>query len=116
VPTFLGAHEVPLEYREAPRTREDYIALLIEEMIPAVARESLARFCDIFCEPGVYSAEEARRILGAARAQGMAIKLHADELEHAGAAELAAEIGATSADHLAAVSELGIKALAASGT
>lgn len=116
VPTFLGAHEIPLEYREAPRTREDYIALLIDEMIPAVARESLARFCDIFCEPGVYSADEARRILGAARTQGMAIKLHADELEHAGAAELAAEIGATSADHLAAVSELGIKALAASGT
>lgn len=116
VPTFLGAHEVPLEYREAPRTREDYIALLVDEMIPAVARENLARFCDIFCEPGVYSADEARRILGAARAQGMAIKLHADELAHAGAAELAAEIGATSADHLAAVSELGIKALAASGT
>src|SRR5690606_16852507 len=75
-----------------------------------------ASFCDIFCEPGVYTADEARRILAAARAQGMAIKLHADELEHAGAAELAAEIGATSADHLAAVSELGIKALAASGT
>ncbi|WKW12510.1 imidazolonepropionase [Pseudogemmatithrix spongiicola] len=116
VPTFLGAHEIPLEYREAPRTREDYIALLVEEMLPAVARESLARFCDIFCEPGVYSAAEARRILGAARGHGMALKLHADELEHAGAAELAAEIGATSADHLAAVSELGIKALAASGT
>lgn len=116
VPTFLGAHEVPLEYREAPRTREDYIALLVDEMIPAVAAERLASFCDIFCEPGVYSADEARRILGAARRHGMALKLHADELEHAGAAELAAEIGATSADHLAAVSELGIKALAASAT
>lgn len=116
VPTFLGAHEVPLEYREAPRSREAYIALLVDEMIPAVAGESLARFCDIFCEPGVYTVGEARRILGAARRHGMALKLHADELEHAGAAELAAEIGATSADHLAAVSELGIKALAASGT
>lgn len=116
VPTFLGAHEVPLEYREAPRSREDYIALLVNEMVPAVARESLARFCDIFCEPGVYSADEARRILGAARQHGMALKLHADELAHAGAAELAAEIGATSADHLAAISELGIKTLAASGT
>jgi imidazolonepropionase len=116
VPTFLGAHEVPLEYREAPRRREDYIALLVDEMLPAVAREGLAAFCDIFCEPGVYSAAEARRILGAARGHGLALKLHADELAHAGAAELAAELGATSADHLAAVSELGIQALAASGT
>jgi imidazolonepropionase len=116
VPTFLGAHEIPLEYREVPRSREEYIALLVDEMIPAVARDGLARFCDIFCEPGVYTVDEARRILGAARAHGMALKLHADELEHSGAAELAADIGATSADHLAAVSELGIKALAASGT
>jgi imidazolonepropionase len=116
VPTFLGAHEVPLEYREAPRTREEYIALVVDEMIPAVAKEQLAAFCDIFCEPGVYSADEARRVLGAARNHGLALKLHADELAHAGAAELAAEIGATSADHLAAVSDLGIKALAASGT
>lgn len=116
VPTFLGAHEVPLEYRQAPRTREEYIALVVDEMLPAVAQEQLATFCDIFCEPGVYTADEARRILGAARRHGLALKLHADELEHAGAAELAAEIGATSADHLAAVSELGIKALAESGT
>lgn len=116
VPTFLGAHEVPLEYREAPRSRTEYIDLLVHEMIPAVAREKLAAFCDIFCEPGVYTTTEARRILGAAREHGLALKLHADELEHGGAAELAAEIAATSADHLAAVSELGIKALAASGT
>ncbi len=116
VPTFLGAHEVPLEYREAPRTREEYIALLTDEMLPAVAREGLAAFCDIFCEPGVYTTAEARRILGAARQHGLALKLHADELAHAGAAELAAELGATSADHLAAVSDLGIQALAASGT
>ncbi len=116
VPTFLGAHEVPLEYREAPRSRADYIQLLVQEMIPAVAREKLAAFCDIFCEPGVYSASEARTILGAAREHGLAIKLHADELENGGAAELAAEIAATSADHLAAVSELGIQALAQSGT
>jgi imidazolonepropionase len=116
VPTFLGAHEVPLEYREAPRSRRDYIDLLVHEMLPAVAREKLAAFCDIFCEPGVYTTDEARRILGAAREHGMAIKLHADELEHGGAAELAAELGATSADHLAAVSELGIQALAKSGT
>ncbi len=116
VPTFLGAHEVPLEYRTAPKSRADYIALLVHEMIPAVAQESLAKFCDIFCEPGVYTTSEAREILGAARAHGLAIKLHADELEHGGAAELAAELGATSADHLAAVSEQGIQALAQSGT
>lgn len=116
VPTFLGAHEVPLEYREAPRTRDEYIALLVNEMLPAVAREGLARFCDIFCEPGVYSAEESRRILTAARGHGLALKLHADELENGAAAELAAELGATSADHLAAISEQGIAALAHAGT
>ncbi len=116
VPTFLGAHEVPLDYREAPRSREEYLALVIGEMIPAVAREGLARFCDVFCEPGVYTVDETRRILLAARAAGLAIKLHADELENGAAAELAAELGATSADHLAAISEQGIAALAAAGT
>ena len=116
VPTFLGAHEVPLEYREAPRDREEYIALVTGEMIPAVAAEGLARFCDVFCEPGVYTVSETRRILGAARAAGLALKLHADELENGAAAELAAEIGATSADHLAAISEAGVAALAGSGT
>lgn len=116
VPTFLGAHEVPLEYREAPRSREEYIALVTSEMIPAVAAEGLARFCDVFCEPGVYTTSETRRILGAARAAGLALKLHADELENGAAAELAAELGATSADHLAAISETGIAALAQAGT
>jgi len=116
VPTFLGAHEIPMEYRSAPRTRADYIALLEHEMIPRVAAEKLAVFADIFCEPGVYTLDETRRILGAARAHGLALKLHADELEPSGAAELAAELGAVSADHLAAISEPGIAALAASGT
>lgn len=116
VPTFLGAHEVPLDYREAPRSRDEYIACVTEEMIPAVAAEGLARFCDVFCEPGVYTADETRRILGAARAAGLDLKLHADELENGAAAELAAELGATSADHLAAISETGIAALAAAGT
>jgi imidazolonepropionase len=116
VPTFLGAHEVPLEYREAPRSRADYIAVLVDDMLPAVAREGLAAFCDIFCEPGVYTTDESRRILGAARTHGLALKLHADELENGAAAELAAELGATSADHLAAISELGIAALARAGT
>lgn len=116
VPTFLGAHEVPLEYREAPRTRAGYIDLVVGEMLPAVAREGLALFCDVFCEPGVYTVDESRRILTAARAAGLALKLHADELENGAAAELAAELGATSADHLAAISEQGIAALAQAGT
>jgi imidazolonepropionase len=116
VPTFLGAHEVPLDHREAPRTREDYIALVTEEMIPAVAAEGLARFCDVFCEPGVYTTSETRRILTAARGAGLGLKLHADELENGAAAELAAELGATSADHLAAISDAGIAALASAGT
>jgi imidazolonepropionase len=85
-------------------------------MLPRVAAEQLATFADIFCEPGVYTTGEARIILGAARRHGLQLKLHADELETAGAAELAAEIGATSADHLAAVSEGGIRALAAANT
>jgi len=113
VPTFLGAHEVPPEHRAR---RGDYVRLLCEEMIPAVAREGLARFCDVFCEPGVFSVPEARAILSAARAAGLGLKLHADELEGSGGAELAAELGAVSADHLAGVSEAGIRALAGSDT
>lgn len=116
VPTFLGAHEIPLEYRVAPRTREEYVALLVNEMIPRVAQERLATFADVFCEPGVYTVDESRRILNAARSHGLQLKLHADELSPGGAAELAVELGATSADHLAAISDRGIAALAASST
>jgi imidazolonepropionase len=116
VPTFLGAHEIPMEFRAAPRTREEYVQLLVHEMIPRVTEERLARFADAFCEPGVYTLDETRRILGAARQHGLALKLHADELEPGGAAELAAELGATSADHLGAISEAGVRALAASDT
>ena len=85
-------------------------------MIPAVAREGLAKSCDVFCEPGVFTPAESRQILEAARAHGLAVKLHADELEGSGGAELAAELGALSADHLGSVSDGGIKALAASST
>ncbi|HVT40397.1 MAG TPA: imidazolonepropionase [Gemmatimonadaceae bacterium] len=116
VPTFLGAHEIPLEYRTVPHTREEYVSLLVNEMLPRVAAEKLAVFADIFCEPGVYTLDETRRILGAARRSGLKLKLHADELEPGGAAELAAELGATSADHLGAISDTGIRALAASDT
>jgi imidazolonepropionase len=113
VPTFLGAHEVPPEHRG---DRAAYVRLLCEEMIPAVSQGGLARCCDVFCEPGVFSPAEARTILGAAKRHGLALKLHADELEGSGGAELAAELGALSADHLAAVSDAGVRALAASGT
>jgi len=113
VPTFLGAHEVPPEYRGK---RDAYVRLVAEEMIPAVAKETLARCCDVFCEPGVFSTGETRQILTAAARHGLAIKLHADELEGSGGAELAAELGALSADHLAAISDRGIQALAASPT
>jgi imidazolonepropionase len=116
VPTFLGAHEIPLEARESEATRRAYVDLVATEMIPLVAAEKLASFADVFCERGVYTVAESRRILTAAREAGLALKLHADELTSAGGAELAAELGATSADHLAAVSPGGITALASAGT
>lgn len=116
VPTFLGAHEIPLEHRASAARRHEYVSLLINEMIPRVAAERLARFADVFCETGVYTVPESKRILEAARAHGLLLKLHADELTPCGGAELAAELGATSADHLGAVSEAGIRALAASPT
>lgn len=112
VPTFLGAHEVPAEHRS---DRAGYVRLLTEEMIPLVARRGLARFCDVFCEPGVFSVDESRAILGAARAHGLALRLHADELAPGGGAELAAEVGARSADHLVHVSPEGMAALARAG-
>jgi imidazolonepropionase len=116
VPTFLGAHEIPLEYRETAARRREYIDTVIHDMIPRVARDRLALFADVFCETGVYTVAESREILLAARAAGLALKLHADELTSSGGAELAAEIGATSADHLAAISDAGIRALGAAET
>jgi imidazolonepropionase len=113
VPTFLGAHEIPDEYRD---DRDEYIRIVIEEMIPAVAERGLARFTDVFCERHVFSVAESRRILLAARAKGMGLKLHADELHSTGGAELAAELGAISADHLVRVSDAGVAAMAAAGT
>ena len=116
VPTFLGAHEIPLEYRETSARRREYVDLVVGEMLPLVAREKLAAFADVFCERGVYTVEESREILTTARASGLGIKLHADELTSSGGAELAGELRATSADHLAAVSDGGIQALVAGGT
>jgi imidazolonepropionase len=116
VPTWLGAHEIPLEFRDRANGRREYIDLLVHEMLPAVAADRLARFADVFCEPGVFTVSESREILEAARAAGLSIKLHADELVSGGGAELAASLGAVSADHLAAVSEVGIASLASAGT
>ncbi len=116
VPTWLGAHEIPLDYRERTDGRRAYLDLLINDMLPVIAREKLALFVDVFCEPGVFTVDESREILSAARAAGLGIKMHADELTSGGAAELAGELHATSADHLAAVSDAGIAALAAGET
>ena len=112
VPTFLGAHEVPDEYRER---RGAYIELIVKEMIPRVAEERLAVFCDVFCEEGVFSVEESERILLAAKDYGLIPKLHADELHYTGGAELAARLKAVSADHLLEVSEEGIQAMKEAG-
>ena len=112
VPTFLGAHVVPPEYRGR---REAYVALLVDELIPAIAAERLAACCDAFVEDSAFSVDEARRILLAGRAAGLAPRLHADQLSASGGAELAAEVGALSADHLEQVSDAGIAAMARQG-
>jgi imidazolonepropionase len=111
VPTFLGAHEIPAEYRER---RADYVRLVVQEMLPQAA--GLARFNDVFCEPSVFTLGESEEILRAGVRHGLAPKLHADELEAYGGAELACRLGATSADHLIRVSPGGIQALADSET
>src|SRR5204863_2074947 len=98
VATFLGAHEVPPEFRDR---RADYVRLVCDDMIPTVARERLALACDVFCEPGVFDIAETRIMLEAARRHGLAVKLHADELEGPGGAELGVALGAASVDPLA---------------
>jgi imidazolonepropionase len=113
VPTFMGAHEVPLEFRYR---RDQYIDLLVGTVIPEVRRRGLAEFFDVFCEPGVFSIEETAALIRAAKEAGFKIKVHADEFVTLGGAELAAKMGAVSAEHLIAVSEEGIRKLAASGT
>jgi imidazolonepropionase len=112
VPTFLGAHAVPEEYAGDP---ERYVERIVEEMIPAVSGQSLARYCDVFCEEGVFSPEHCRRILTAARQAGMGLKIHADEVRDLGGAVLAAELGATSAEHLLQTSDASIRAMAQAG-
>jgi imidazolonepropionase len=112
VATFLGAHVVPPEFRDR---REEYLSLLIDRMIPLVARDHLATCCDVFVEDSAFSVPEAARILRAAKAARLNGKLHADQLTAGGGAELAAELGALSADHLECVSDRGIQAMAAAG-
>ncbi len=117
IPTFLGAHAVPAEVRaahlDATAATEAYVNTVIAEQLPAVAAQGVARSVDVFCETGVFSPDQARRILGAARDLGLDVRLHADEMAPSGAAELAAELGALSADHLGSPSPAGIAALAA---
>ena len=113
VPTYLGAHAVPPEFRARPDGVEAYVRHILEEQLPGVAAHGRARFCDVFCEEGAFTADQSARILRAAAAFGLGLRLHADEIVPSGGAELAAELGATSADHLAAPSAAGIDALAA---
>jgi len=112
VPTFLGAHLVPQEYRSRP---VEYVSLVVNEMLPPVAARKLAEYCDVFCEPGFFSVEESRQILTAARSLGLGLRIHADQLTNSGAAELAAELGAATADHLEHTNLDGIRALQAAG-
>jgi imidazolonepropionase len=112
VPTFLGAHAVPPEYAERD---EEYVEDVVTRMLPAVAQEGLARFCDAWCDDGYFTAEQCGRILRAAKGLGLEPKLHADELGPAGGAELAAEVGAASADHLLHATDEGLDAMAAAG-
>ena len=112
VATFMGAHEYPAEYKN---DHETYLRLLTDEMIPAVAEQGIAEFCDIFTEAHVYSIDESRRVMSKAKAAGMKLKMHADEIEAIGGAELAAEMGCISADHLGACSDIGIKLMKEAG-
>jgi imidazolonepropionase len=111
-PTFMGAHEVPSDYRDR---REDYVRLVIDEMLPAVASEGLAEWNDVFCEHGVFTPDEARRILEAGRRYGLGPRIHADELAASGGSEVAAAVGAASADHLIFTSAASADAMAGAG-
>ncbi len=111
--TYLGAHAVPNEYKD---DREGYVRFLCEEMIPEVAKEGLAQFCDVFCEKGVFTAAETERILTAGREYGLLPKIHADEIEAIGGSELTEKVGAVSAEHLIVCRQSGIDAMAKAGT
>lgn len=112
ISTFMGAHAIPKKYEEDP---DEFVDIIINEMLPVVANKNLAQFCDVFCEEGVFTVDQSRRILLAARELGMEAKLHADEIKPLGGAELAAEIDCISAEHLIAASDTGIKSMAEKG-
>lgn len=112
VTTFMGAHAVPPEYKGRGM---DFIDLILSDMLPAVVEENLAEFCDVFCEKNVFSVEESRKLMQKAKEMGLKVKLHADEIVQLGGAELAAELGATSADHLLQASDAGVAAMAEAG-
>ena len=112
VPTFMGAHAVPSEFKTDV---QGYVSLIIEDMLPKVAEKRLAEFCDVFCERGVFSLEQAKRILVAGQNYGLKSKIHADEISATGGAELAADVGAVSAEHLLFSSQEGIRAMAEKG-
>jgi imidazolonepropionase len=108
VPTFLGAHDIPAEYKAR---REQYVSLVVDEMLPRVAQEKLAEYCDVFCEESVFTTNESRKILTAARCHGLGLRMHADQLSLSGGAKLAAELGTATADHLEHTDAAGIAAL-----
>jgi imidazolonepropionase len=112
VPTFLGAHDIPPAYKSR---REEYVSLLVEEMLPLVVEEQLAEYCDVFCEAKVFTIEESRQILLAARSHGLGLRIHADQLSLSGGAQLAAELHTSTADHLEHTGSQGIAALRSAG-
>ena len=112
VPTFMGMHSIPVEYKGRPSEYTDYV---LDTVLPAVKQQGVARFCDVFCEKGVFELDDSRRYLEAAKAAGFGIKLHADEIQRIGGAGLAAELGATSADHLLKADPADLAAMASSG-
>ena len=112
VPTFLGAHGIPPEYKSR---REQYVLLIVDEMLPRVAQEKLAEYCDVFCEGQAFTNDESRKILSAARCHGLGLRVHADQLSLSGGAKLAAELGTITADHLEHTDSAGIQALKSAG-
>lgn len=112
VPTFLGAHSIPPEYRSR---RDEYVSLIIDEMLPRIAQEKLAEYCDVFCEERVFTTDESWKILSAARCHGLSLRMHADQLSLSGGAKLAAELGTVTADHLEYTDAEGIAALRQAG-
>jgi len=113
VPTFMGAHAVPGDYKNNP---DEYVGIVINDMLKAVKSQGIAKFFDVFCEKGVFSIDQSRRMLNAAATSGLKLKIHADEVHSLGGATLAAEVGAVSAEHLLAASDEGIAAMARAGT